>query len=618
MKNLIGTNLGLLSDNQVSELVTYLNSEYRLGNPAVSDEEFDSIYLPLLAERIPDHPLVIGVQPESIDGKNTVTHRKPMLSTDKAYSKEEIQAYIDRCEKAALDAGIELPLQYRVLPKLDGLAVAVDNMGTTFASRGNGLVGNNLTDFINKGVNIIGLANFDTPGELVVKQSYFTDALSADFKHPRNFVAGISGADNISDAGLKALSDGAIDLVLFRDLPSQLVYANELIERLDELCEAARTSVDYLTDGTIIEVNNTDLRTHMGHNDHHHHWQIAKKSKGETADVKVLGIEWQTGRNNITPVLSLEPTLLSGAVISKVTAHHAGNVKSLGLGAGAVISLIRSGEVIPEILSVKTSVLAEIPESCPCCNEPVKWENDFIHCVNDNCKSRLASALKYHFKLIGANLFGSKTCEKLVDAGLTTIGSVYCATNHDFINAGLGSKQAENIINELNRIKSTPVDDYLILAALGIHACGRGTSKRILKTMTIHEIENATYEHLLSLKGFAEITAKGISNGIVEKMAQINFLSNWLTVKQTKKDVDPNASALPLSGLNLVFTGKMSMSRGQMSEHAESRGGTVQSSVGKTTSFLVIGENVGATKIAAAEKKNVKVITLDEYFAKAG
>lgn len=618
MKHLLLLDPNSLNDNEVSELLTHLNDQYRIGEPLVSNDIFDSVYLPLLAARLPEHPLVTHVQPEPLTD-HTIKHKSPMLSTDKAYTKEDVKAYIDLCQKSAFEANISEPLLFRVLAKLDGQAVSSIDTAKAFATRGDGNIGNDITAFISKGVKIIGDFTGDAVGELVIQQSYFEKELSGKFKHPRNFVVGISGADNISEAGVKALDDGAVNLVLFNSLPASIVSAYELIERLDELCDAAKASVDYLTDGTIIEVCNIELREYMGHNGEFHLWQLAKKSVGETAKVPVIGIEWQTGRDKITPVLVLEPTLLSGAMISKVTAHNAGNVKSLGLGSGAVIELVRSGEVIPKILSVISSVCAEIPDFCPCCKMPVKWENDiFITCVNDSCKARLASSLEYHFKLIGADLFGGKTTEKLVEAGLTTIDLVHAATESDFIKAGFGGKQASNLCAELVRIKSTPVDDHLILASLGIHKCGRGTSKRILKTLTLAEIDGATHKHLLSLSGFAEITAQGISSGITEKMDLISFLRNWLTVKQTKKSAGATGAVLTLSGLNIVFTGKMTQSRGEMTEHAEIRGANVQSSVGKTTSFLVIGESVGATKIAAAEKKNVKVITLDEYFAKAG
>ena len=52
----------------------------------------------------------------------------------------------------------------------------------------------------------------------------------------------------------------------------------------------------------------------MGATNHHHRWQIALKTLGETATTTVNNIRWQTGRTGkVTPVLEIEPVLLSGS-----------------------------------------------------------------------------------------------------------------------------------------------------------------------------------------------------------------------------------------------------------------------------------------------------------------
>lgn len=57
----------------------------------------------------------------------------------------------------------------------------------------------------------------------------------------------------------------------------------------------------------------------------------------------------------------------------------------------------------------------------------------------------------------------------------------------------------------------------------------------------------------------------------------------------------------------------MESNRDDMSANAEKLGANVQSSVGKTTNYLVIGQNVGQTKLNAAKDKGVKIITESEY-----
>jgi len=50
------------------------------------------------------------------------------------------------------------------------------------------------------------------------------------------------------------------------------------------------------------------------------------------------------------------------------------------------------------------------------------------------------------------------------------------------------------------------------------------------------------------------------------------------------------------------------MSRDQAAEKIRALGGTFQSSVGKDTTYLVVGASVGASKLAKAEKLGVTQI----------
>jgi DNA ligase (NAD+) len=281
-----------------------------------------------------------------------------------------------------------------------------------------------------------------------------------------------------------------------------------------------------------------------------------------------------------------------------------------------LLEVVRSGEIIPSAKSVISSVVAEIPTECPCCKTPVAWKNDFIVCTNDNCTERQVSSIEYHFQLMQAVLFGRQSVRKIVEGGFNTIGSVYSMTEQCLLTCGFGAGQAANLIAEINRIKATPVLDYLVLASIGIHACGRGSSKRILKHVRLANISELNSQQLKAIEGFGEATSVSICNGIQQNASLLAFLSNVLNVTDSIISSTSEASkdsALPLIGLNLVFTGKMESNRDDMSANAEKLGANVQSSVGKTTNYLVIGQNVGQTKLNAAKDKGVKIITESEY-----
>jgi DNA ligase (NAD+) len=92
--------------------------------------------------------------------------------------------------------------------------------------------------------------------------------------------------------------------------------------------------------------------------------------------------------------------------------------------------------------------------------------------------------------------------------------------------------------------------------------------------------------------------------------------------KFEKYGVKPQAASEqsgPLSGKNFVVTGSMeSLSRDEAAELIRALGGTFQSSVGKETDYLVVGENVGASKLAKADKLGTKQINEQDFLKLIG
>ena len=66
----------------------------------------------------------------------------------------------------------------------------------------------------------------------------------------------------------------------------------------------------------------------------------------------------------------------------------------------------------------------------------------------------------------------------------------------------------------------------------------------------------------------------------------------------------------------MVITGTLnSMSREQAADRVRELGGSFQSSVGQSTTYLVAGGKVGASKLAAAEKYHTKIINEEDFLA---
>ena len=602
--------------DDIAKLVERLeacNAAYRSGNPLISDHAYDGL-VERLRQLAPDHPFLTGVEPETFDGKQEVRHPVPMLSTDKAYTTEDIQRFISRVEKAAEKIGITNTL-FRVTPKLDGLAGRDD--GNVFVSRGNGETGYEISSAFAKGVVPVGGRGHGL-GEIVVRQTYFQEKLSTAFEHPRNMVVGIISSDTVNKIARRALQEKVVHFVPYSELSVWEGSGAELLANIDAIVADLTASTDYPMDGVVAEVIDEGLKKAMGATTHHYRWQIAIKSKGATATTVVEDVTWQVGRTgNVTPVLEVKPVLLSGATIKRVSAHHAGMVVKEGLGKGAQIEIIRSGEVIPKLEKVIMPAAAiRLPSACPVCKMPLSWQNDFLRCTNPQCRAQIEQSISHWFKTLGnADWFGIKSIQKIVAGGFDTLEKIYALRVTDFEALGFGPVQSRNLADALDISRTKPVEDWRFLAAFGIANLGKGDSRKLLTHMSLEDLLVARREDIESISGFGGITSLSIHEGLTALQDTIeHMLALGFTLERTALVQKREAPDSPVAGQGIVFTGKMQHgSREAMQDEARRLGAKVQTAVSGKTDLLVCGEKVGASKIKKAEALGVTIVTEAEY-----
>jgi len=590
------------------------NEAYRSGKPLVSDHEYDSL-VEKLRELDPDSSFLQSVEPEKFSGKKEIRHPVAMLSTEKAYTEIELERYVNRVKKESGKIGIK-EVTFKVTAKLDGLAGRDD--GNIFATRGNGEVGYEISSAFNKGVIPVGGRGLGT-GEIVIVKSYFDEHLSDQFEHPRNMVVGIISSDTLNEFTQKALEDKMVVFVPYAMLPAWEGSGDELLKNTGEIISNLVSNTDYPTDGVVAETTDDDVKKYMGATAHHYRWQIAIKKKGETALTVVEEITWQVGRTgNITPVLEIRPTHLSGATIRRVTAHHAGLVQKRHLGIGCQIEIVRSGEVIPKIEKViRKSSKFSIPKECPACGFILEWNKDFLKCNNPSCKAKIEQGISHWFKTLGnADWFGIKTIQKLVNSSYDSIEKIYAMTIDDFIDIGFGPVQSKNLSDAIDISKSKPIEDWRFLAAFGISDLGPGDSRKLLSHIRFEDLLNGKSDDIEKIHGFGSITSRSIANGIDRIKDTINYmLSLGFNLDKTVLANDTNFSESIFFGKRIVFTGKMNRgTREEIQASARKLGAKVQSSVTGNTQYLVCGEKAGQNKIIKAKKSGTRVISESEYF----
>lgn len=615
-----------LDDDELCEVIKYFEQEYRSGNELISNNRFEMEFVFELKERYPEHEILNSVGEENIDEfeGEKIVHPIPMLSTDKVYGSEEILKWVGKIHASAKKLGIEQSDVYVELsPKLDGLAGR--KRDGVLCTRGTHFVGVNITRVFDRGVVDLSSAshvvNGDVLGEIIVKQKYYEENLSSEFKHPRNFVVGLVKSDVMNGLAEKACADKAVCFVPYLGLMRERVLARDLVAKIDEIRKKMYDESEYLLDGVVAEVVDLRIRDDMGTATSFHRWVRAIKEEGESAQSKCIGIIRQTGRTGkVTPIALIEPVFISGCEISRPTAHNERKLIDDGIGIGAILKIIRAGEVIPKIAGViKKADLVLEAKNCPSCNYELVWDGAFKVCNNKfKCPAQSANAIVHFIKSIGGvKNFGIKSVERMVEAGFDRVEKILRMGLDDYRAIGFGKTESANFIKEIEKAKSKSIKDSTLISCFGFRYLGKSDSKKIMSHYSIDEIPRINEDDLLKIKGFGEKKSGSIAKSLRDNFELINDVcSMWFVIESTKggDSVEQIVSNSKINGLNIVITGEMvGRDRKQMEELAERNGAKVQSQVNGKTNFVVAGDKAGDSKINKARALGVQIITESEF-----
>ncbi|HEY0257827.1 MAG TPA: NAD-dependent DNA ligase LigA, partial [Candidatus Methylacidiphilales bacterium] len=180
---------------------------YEEAQPLVSDQEYDRLYRELLDLEAAHPELATADSPSQRVGGaplphfTSVAHAQPMQSLDNTYSASELEAFVDRIQKALEGE----KLGFVIEPKIDGVAVSVRYEKGKFVqglTRGDGQRGDDVTQNLRTIKNLpleikSHAAVLEVRGEVYYPSAAFEKlnrqreaAGEATFANPRNDAAG--------------------------------------------------------------------------------------------------------------------------------------------------------------------------------------------------------------------------------------------------------------------------------------------------------------------------------------------------------------------------------------------------------------------------------------------
>jgi len=646
-----------------AELRRHEHLYYVLDEPEISDAAFDRLMNRLKALEA-EHPALVTpdspsrrVGGEPREGFETVTHRRPMISLDNAYTYDELKDFDRRVRELAGRDRIEYVTEH----KYDGLSLALIYEAGRLVrgvTRGDGTRGEDVTPNV-RTIRSIPLVldaaaikklklpgSLEVRGEVIMTRRAFEELNRRQeeqggkiFANPRNAAAGAvrvldpkitasrrldfyayyllnAGGRDPLDRHSKALD--AMEALGFRVCAERARLAG--IEKVMEFCDAQdarRDKLPYEIDGIVVKVDETALQEELGATAKAPRWAIAYKYPARQETTMVRDIRVQVGRTGaLTPVADLEPVQIGGVTVSRSTLHNMDEVERLGIQIGDTVLVERAGEVIPHVVAITRKGAHRrpfvMPQKCPECGSRIHKSPDEVayRCVNAACPAKRKESLIHWAGRHAMNIdgLGEKIVDQLVDTGLVKDpADLYSLTLDALVPLErMAEKSAQNLLDEIEASKNNGL--ARLVYALGMRFVGERTGQLLAEHFSsLEEIARASEEKLIEVPEVGPKVAASIAEFFSESANQ--KLVKKLEKAGMKMTAERKAQrSARLAGKTFVFTGGLAnRSREQAGEIVASHGGKVGSSVSKKTDYVVVGADPGS-KYDQAKKLGVTIL----------
>jgi len=606
---------------EIKKLVECSDLYYNEGKSTLTDEEYDKLREELKL-KFPDDPYFTEVGSRVKNGEKVKL--KYILGSLNKVKIDEIENWLEKQDSDV----------FVISEKLDGVSFYVNYKNgkvVSAATRGDGFYGKDITD----------KAKIFC-GDIQSKENHWfrCEAMlvseiheSLGFKTRRNGAAGIINRDDLKD--VKHITPYFYELLNYSEVlnestevdrfsyinmvtsanqlknhtPFYMIYDKKTHTKSDiiNFLDRMKSIGAYDIDGLVITPMDYERQDIL-----YPKTKVAFKMNEEPIPATVKNIIWGTTRTSrVVPLIEIEPVEIQGVTISKATGFNAKYIKDNQIGIGTVVKIIRSGDVIPYIVSIEESTQADMIDECPFCESKLIWEGVDLKCTNDDCWRKTYKELEHFLRSMGAENITEKTLMKL---GISHIEMLYEIDEWAISTIdGFGVKRAQQIVDEIQGTLFTTPE--ILLRSFGMKNIGKTASKEITKHLyritdddnTLMEyIFSLPYEELIKIEGIGDVTATTFVSEIGNYRDKYEFLKRMGLTFMNENE------AGKLDGVKFALTGKGFMGRKEIQTLIEREGGSV-SGLSKTTKFLVKDpDSAKGSKYKKAMQYGVTVVSYDD------
>lgn len=606
LENLNMNSLDTYSEEKIERILRKANEMYREGHPMLTDDDFDLI-VEELEKRNPNNPFLADV---GYVIQNDRTEKLPytMGSLNKNKSCTDLFKICNR---------YNIPLNTNIIitPKFDGISLLVNELNGNCWTRGNGIDGNRSDVHFNMlNTEQLNINNF-TIGEVIMSNTNFKKFKDI-YANPRNLVAG-SFNQKLPYKAKRELKNidfiryGIVNTTLDKCDMLDLLNSKQSIQvpykilQINELTDASLKSiytewnVNYSLDGLVIDINDYVLRSQLGR-DTNNNPKFAFAFKGnfeEQIDVPVKSIRYQISRRGkLTPVLEFTPVSLSGVMISNATGYNAKYLKDNDIGVGTIVTIKRSGEVIPSVVKiVKPTMFVEPTEF-----GKVQWSETgvdlFVLGENDE---RTIQQIMNFYKILQFDDVGYGFFKTMYFNGINTLDKTLKVLSNVLLTMdGIGESKSNKFLSQINELKNNGVSKSQLMAATGFFPLLGQRKLRLLE----HFEYKPTLTEITSIKGFSDKTA-GV---FLDNYDNFIKFAHRNSLRFEIKDLAVGG----LTGQKFIFTGFRNK---ELELEIISNGGEIVKTIKSDVIVITKDVNGSSSKLKKAKKLKCKIISLNDF-----
>ena len=609
-----------LSEEKYVTLIKKANDTYYNNKPLMSDNEFD-IVKEYFEKKYPNNPVLNNIGAPITKNKVTLPYNMPSM--------DKIKPDTD-----ALDKWMKKYTGNYVLScKLDGVSgmYTTENNTRKLYTRGDGSIGQDITHIL-PALNLPKRENIVVRGEFIISKTNFEEKYKTRFANSRNLVSGIINSKTVDNK----IND--VDFVAYEVITPVLPPIDQLKlleeygfitvrnlqmtsltnDMLSQLLIDWRRNYEYEIDGIIVSDNKKYARNEKNPE---HSFAFKMVLSDQVAESKVVDVIWNASKDGyLKPRVRIEPINIGGVKIEYATGFNGKFIENNKIGIGAVIQIIRSGDVIPYIKSITTEAeTAKMP------NMPYHWNETNVDIVLDNIDDDVTVKEKNITSFfVGINVVGLSTgnVKRLMNAGYDSIVKIIHMKKEEY--EGIDGFQSTMINKIYNGIKDRLNKSTLVEIVTASNMLGRGIGKKKLEpifemypnlfTLLISNEELKVM--LLSVNGIGDENAKSIVENM-KKMKTFLVDAN-LTYKLCDK---PTQQPKPIVQSNHILNGKtivMTKVRDATIISAlEKYGGKLENNITRNTFALITKSHDDvSSKTKKANELGIEIMTPDEFSEK--